>query len=142
MFKSISWVSDLKIKINQIGNYRNNDVFVCKVNSVQEAWAKCFEVHLSNLEILQTTWKTTTTSKYAKTIGEKMKTKSLIFFVSFFCKISNSNIWTAKHLAQASWTELTLHIRKYRLQLTVTLNLEKTKPTQFPKFLANKYLSE
>ena len=32
-------------------------------------------------------------------------------FVSFFhviCKISNFNTWTAKHLAQASWNELTL----------------------------------
>ena len=45
-------------------------------------------------------------------IGEKLKTKGLMFFVSFFhviCKISNFNMWTAKHLAQASCTELTLH---------------------------------
>ena len=47
----------------------------------------------------------------AKSIGEKLKTKSLMFFVSFFHvirKISNSNMWTEKHLAQASCTELTL----------------------------------
>ena len=35
-----------------------------------------------------------------------------MFFVSFFfhviCKISNFNVWTAEHLAQASCTELTL----------------------------------
>ena len=40
----------------------------------------------------------------AESIGEKLKTKGLMFFVSFFhviCKISN--------LAQASCTELTLH---------------------------------
>ena len=42
---------------------------------------------------------------------EKLKTKSLMFLVSFFhvfCKISNFNMWTAKYLAQASCTELTL----------------------------------
>ena len=35
----------------------------------------------------------------------------LMFFVLFFhvvCKISNFNMWTAKHLVQASCTELTL----------------------------------
>ena len=34
-----------------------------------------------------------------------------MYFVLFFdvaCKISKFNMWTAKHLAQASWTELTL----------------------------------
>ena len=47
----------------------------------------------------------------AKSIGEKLKTTGLMFFVSFFhviCKISNFNMWTAKHLMQASCTELTL----------------------------------
>ena len=48
----------------------------------------------------------------ARSIGEKLKTKSLMFFVSFFfhviCKMSNFNMRTAKHLAQASCTELTL----------------------------------
>ena len=47
----------------------------------------------------------------ARFIDEKLKTKSLVFFVSFFhviCKISNFNMSTAKHLAQASFTELTL----------------------------------
>ena len=46
----------------------------------------------------------------AKYIGKKLKTKGLMFFVSFFhviCKIS-FNMWIAKHLAQASCTELTL----------------------------------
>ena len=40
------------------------------------------------------------------------KTKGLKFFVSFFfhviCKVSNFNMWTANHLAQASCAELTL----------------------------------
>ena len=56
-------------------------------------------------EILQTTWKN------ARFIDKKLKTKSLMFFASFFhviCNISNFNMWTANHLAQASWTELTL----------------------------------
>ena len=47
----------------------------------------------------------------ARFIDEKLKTKSLMFFASFFhviCNISNFNMWTANHLAQASWTELTL----------------------------------
>ena len=32
----------------------------------------------------------------------------LILFFHAVCKVSNFNMWTAKHLAQASWTELTL----------------------------------
>ena len=51
----------------------------------------------------------------AKSIGEKLKTKGLMLFVSFFhviCKISNSNMWTARHLVQASCTELTLSIKR------------------------------
>ena len=54
----------------------------------------------------------------AKSIGEKVKIKGLMFFVS------NSNMWTAKHLAQASCTELTLpnQICKnhYRVELLIT----------------------
>ena len=40
-----------------------------------------------------------------------LETKSLMLYASFFhviCKISNIDIWTAKHLVQASFTELTL----------------------------------
>ena len=56
-----------------------------KVNSVQEACAKCFAVHISKFEILQTTWKNKTKNiKMIETIVEKLKTKSLMFFVSFF----------------------------------------------------------
>ena len=43
------------------------------------------------------------------------KSSILMSFVMFFhvvCKISNFNIWTAKHLAQASFSELTLLQRK------------------------------
>ena len=41
-----------------------------KVSSVQEACAKCLAVHILKFEILQTT-------------SEKLKTKSLMFFVSY-----------------------------------------------------------
>ena len=49
----------------------------------------------------------------AESIGEKLKTKGLMFFVWFghvICKISNFNMWIAKNLAQASCTELTLPV--------------------------------
>ena len=59
-----------------------------KVNSVQEACAKCFAVHILKFEILQTTWKNKT--KNLKSIGEKLKTKGLMFFVSFLsCDLQN-----------------------------------------------------
>ena len=51
-----------------------------------------------------------------KSIGKKLKTKGLMFFSHFFhviCKISNLNMWTTKHLAQASFTDLTLQPREY-----------------------------
>ena len=82
-----------------------------KVNSVQEACAKCFAAHLSKFEILQTKWKKNKKHQNAKSIGEKLKTKvwcSLFHFFHVIYKILNSNMWTAKHLAQASCTELTL----------------------------------
>ena len=64
-----------------------------KVNSVQEPCAKCFAVHILEYEILETTWKDMTKKhQNARSIGEKLKSKSLMFFVSFFheiCKISN-----------------------------------------------------
>ena len=60
-------------------------------------------------------------------IGEKLKTKGLMFFASIFqviCNISNSNMWTPKHLAQASFTELTLTVLfmvRYFYQLKLPL---------------------
>ena len=38
-----------------IGVYLNNDIAIGKVNSVQEACAKCFAVHIFKFETLQTT---------------------------------------------------------------------------------------
>ena len=84
-----------------------------KVNSVQEACAKCFAIHILKFEILQTAWKNKTKNiKILDLLLIKQKTNSLMFIISFFscdCKISSFNKWTGKHMAQASCTELTLH---------------------------------
>ena len=96
---------------------RPNGLTFSKVNPVQEAYAKCFVVHLylwftyQNLKSCKPHEKTNQKVNNAKSIDEKLKTNGLMFFVSFFhviCKISNFNMWAAKHLAQASCTELTL----------------------------------
>ena len=84
----------------------------CKVNSVQEACAKCFVVHILKFEILQITWKKW--NKEQQTLSFQFFTNTfsiLMFFVLIFhvvCKISNLIKWIAKHLSQASCTELTL----------------------------------
>ena len=54
-----------------------------KGNSVQEGCAKCFAVHILKFEILQTTLKTKK-HQNAKSIGEKLKTDSLMFFFFIF----------------------------------------------------------
>ena len=108
--------------------------FEGNVNSVQEACAKCLVLHILKFAILQTTWKNKTTKhQNAKSIGEKLKTKSLMFFLHFFnviCMISNFTMWAAKHLAQASCNELTLHkVKKNAKWIECqnrTWNLERT----------------
>ena len=88
--------------------------FTAKVNSVQEACAKCLAVHISKFEILQTTWKNKTKTKNIKILDLLMRNWKLIVWCSLFhlfhviCKISNFNLWTARHLVQASSIELTL----------------------------------
>ena len=77
-----------------------------KVNSVQEACTKCFAVHILKFEIFQITWK-----KGNKGNPYSLVFHQMMFFILFLhvvCKISNSNMWTTKHLAKASCTELTL----------------------------------
>ena len=76
---------------------------ILKVNSVQEACAKCFADHILEFETLQTTWKNKTRS--IKMLDLLMKNGKLR--VIAICKISHFNMWAAKHLAQASCTELT-----------------------------------
>ena len=72
-------------------------------------------------EILRITWKKWN-KEHQTLIFQFFITKSSIFmvFVLFFhvvCKISNFSMWTAKHLGQASCTELTL---KRKLSSTST----------------------
>ena len=73
---------------------------------------KCFAFHVSKFEILKTTWKNKTKSiKMLDVLMKNWKIRvwcSLFHFFHVTCKISNFNMWTAKHLAQASCTELTL----------------------------------
>ena len=64
---------------------KKNQIIFClmlylhKVNSVQEACAKCFLVHILKFVILQTTWKKQNKKhQNAKFIVEKLKTKELI----------------------------------------------------------------
>ena len=91
-----------------------------KVNSVQEACAKCFAVHLLKFEILQTTWKNKTKNiKMLNLLVKNWKVRvwwPLFHFFHVFCKISNFHMWTVKHLVQASCTELTLKEKKIRLK--------------------------
>ena len=84
-----------------------------KVNSVTEACTKCFAVHILHFEILQITWKNET--KNIRPLVFSFSSINLAFWCFFFhvvCKISNFNMWTAKYLAQASCTELTLSIQR------------------------------
>ena len=54
------------------------------VNSVQEACDKCFAIHVSKIEILQNHMKKQNKQhQNDRFIDEKLKTKSLMFFVSF-----------------------------------------------------------
>ena len=83
-----------------------------KVNLVQEACIKCFAVQLIKFEILQTTWNNKTKNiKVIDLLVTNWKLRVWCFLSHLFhviCKISNFNMWTAKHLMQASCTELTL----------------------------------
>ena len=86
--------------------------WILKVNSVQEAFVKCYVVHLLEFEILQTKWKNKT--KNIKMLHLLVKNwilrvwYSLFQFLNVICKISNFDMWFVKHLAQASCTKLTL----------------------------------
>ena len=54
---------------------------------------------------------------------ERLKTKASKVFCFIFhagFKISNFNVWTSKHLMQASWTELALHICTYIVEFPTT----------------------
>ena len=84
-----------------------------KVNSVQEACAKCFAVHISKFEILQTTWKKRNKKhQNARSIDEKLKTKSLMFFVLFFSwDLQDFKFWYVNRKAFSArflyWVDIT-----------------------------------
>ena len=72
-------------------------VYYCKVDSVQEACAKCFAVHILKFEIWQITWKKWNT-EYQTLLFQFFTNRFsiLLLFVLFFrmvCKISNFNKW-------------------------------------------------
>ena len=64
---------------NWIVSYLNLTV---KVNSVQEACAKCFAIHILKFEILQTTWKNKT--KNIKILDLLLKNRKLTVWCSLF----------------------------------------------------------
>ena len=82
-----------------------------KVNSLQEACTKCYAVHIG-IKIWNLANHMRKQNKNHQNeifFGDKLKILSLMFFVSFFsCDLQNFIMWTAKHLVQASCTELTL----------------------------------
>ena len=69
-------------------------------------------VRILKFGILQTTWKNKTKNiKMINLLVKNWKLRvwcSLFHFFHVICKISNFNMWTTKHLVQASCTELTL----------------------------------
>ena len=102
-----------KLRLKNCGMLLNKSYLVfINFNSVQEAYAKCFAVHILEFEIFQISWNKW--NKKHQTLSFQLfinKSSISIIFVLFFhvvCKISSYNVWTAKHLAQVSCTELTL----------------------------------
>ena len=104
----------------------------------------------SHIEILNlaNTWKNKTKSiKMLDLLIKNQKLRVWCFLFNSFhviWKISNSNMWTAKHLVQASWTELTLHhcitpgFKLYNWYLVNTCNLRAFPlffPIQSPLFM-------
>ena len=51
---------------------------------------------------------------------QKQKSCSFLHFINVICKISNFDMWIAKHLVQASWTELSLNLM-FKSQVDVIL---------------------
>ena len=97
-----------------LGSYTR--IFLLKVNSVQEACAKCFAFHILKFEILQITWKKWNKEHQTLSFQFFINKSILMFSLLIFhvvCKISNFDMWTAKHLAQASCTELTLSLKQH-----------------------------
>ena len=77
---------------------------------VQEPCVKCLAVHILHFEILGTNKKINQKCPVHIYVDmlERLKTEHLNIFVSFFIRFSRFQILTAKHLMQASCTELAL----------------------------------
>ena len=95
------WCQFLDCVIQSCLNFENLKCQMCKVNSVQEACAKCFAAHMLKFEIMQITWK----KEHQTLIFQFFVNKSSILmrFVLFFhvvFRISNFNVWTARHLCK------------------------------------------
>ena len=81
---------------------------VHKVNSGQEACAKCFTVYILRFEILQITWnKEHQTLSFQCSIDWAFWCFLFCFFMWFARFQILHNMWTSKHLSQASCFELT-----------------------------------
>jgi hypothetical protein len=99
-----------------------------KVKTIQEACAKCFAVQILKFEILQITWKKW--YKEYQILSFHFSLINIAFWCFFFlcfhvvCKISNFNVWTAKHLVQACTIVSTLS-RIGRFEKPITLSKKK-----------------
>ena len=100
-----SWINGFSKKnpsYPHITPVKGNSLFPCKVNSLQEACTKCFAVHILKFEILQPHEKTKTKTKHQNAIfvGEKLKTLSLTFFVSFYsCDLQDFKFYNVNRKA-------------------------------------------
>jgi len=80
LWKACSWTVTYVIEQTEYRETLNRS-FQNKVNSIQEACAKCFAIHLKSCKPHE---KTKQKTSIDKSIDWKLKSKGLIFFVSFF----------------------------------------------------------
>ena len=113
---SCAWIFRRHLFMLRKLKQRYIEIWILKVNSVQEVCGKCFAVHVLKFEILQITWKNQT--KNIRLLVFSFSPIDLAFWCFLFCffhvvcKISNFDMWSTKYLAQASCTELTLLLQK------------------------------
>ena len=72
------------VSLSVVAVFHQKIILWSKVNSVQEACAKCFAVHLLKFEILQTTWKNKTKIiKMLKNRKQKVWSSDVLYFIYF-----------------------------------------------------------
>ena len=76
------WRIDIQVFTSESVSVRKKNI---KVNSIQEACAKCFAVHIhiKFWNLVKQLKNKNKKDQNTRSIGEKLKTKSLMFFVSF-----------------------------------------------------------